>query len=166
MVAHRRGERHQREAAARQFEWQAERLFLSVVKRLTNYRYVVKDELRGCELTAMVLVNSFDFYEYRLNQGRQHVNLLIVHHHNAVVPVRVLDLTMSTEFDPGHAPAITRENAKRPNHDETVLLVSKLLLGIESAQDELAAMPVRTRQRYMQRCKEYLRPRVGRPWAS
>lgn len=159
-------ERQQREAAAHQFELQASRLYLSVVKQLTNYRYVVKDELRGCELTAMVVNASFDFYEYRLNHGRSRVDLLIVRHHNAVVPVRVLELTTSTEFDPGYAPTLTRVNARRNNHDETVLLVSKLLLGIESAQDELAAMPVRTRQRYMQRCKEYLRPRVGRPWAS
>lgn len=159
-------ERQQREAAAHQFELQASRLYLSVEKRLTNYRYVVKDELRGCELTAMVVVTSFDYYEYRLNFGRRRIDLLIVRRHNAVVPVRVLDLSTSTEHEPGHAPALTRENAKRPNHDETVLLVSKLILNIESAHEELATMPSRTRQRYLQRREEYLRPRVGRPWAS
>ncbi len=155
-----------REKAAYQFEIQAARLDLPVLRRLPNYRYVVRDDIQGGELTAMVLANTFDFYEYRLNRGKQRVDLLIVQHHNAVVPIRVISLDKSEEFAPGTAPALVRSGAKRPNHDEMVLLVSKLLLGTASAQEELAKMPSRTRQRYLQRCNEYLGPRVGRPVAS
>ncbi len=161
-----RTERQQREQAAYQFELQASKLYLAVRKRLANYRYVVKDELKGVELTAIVLACSFDFYEYRLNRGKQRVDLLVVQRHNAVVPLRVISLDASSEYEPGSSPALVRTGAKRPNHEETMLLVSKLVLGIEEAKEELAAMPIRTRQRYLQRRDEYLRPRVGRPWAS
>lgn len=159
-------DRLQREAAARQFEIQASRLYLSVLKRLSNYRYIVRDELKGVDLTAIVLASTFDFYEYRLNSGRQRIDLLIVQSHNAVVPIRTIALDKSAEFDPGIAPTIERPGAKRPNRDEVALLVSKLLLGVESAHEELSKMPARTRQRYLQRRNEYLKPRVGRPWAS
>ena len=39
-MAERRTERQQREEAAYQFELQADKLYLAVRKRLSNYRYV------------------------------------------------------------------------------------------------------------------------------
>src|SRR5205085_2972478 len=102
-------------AAAYQFEIQAQRLFLSIVHKLTNYRYVVRDETKGAELTVMVLASTFDFYEYRMNRGRQRVQLLVVQNHNAVAPLPVICLTDSQEYDPGQAPRIERPDAKRPN---------------------------------------------------
>jgi hypothetical protein len=158
--------RQKREAAAYQFELQANKLYLSVKKRLTNYRYMLQDETRDQELTAMVLCNSWDYYEYRMNKGKQRVDLLIVQHHNAVVPLPVLSLDTGIEYTPGNVPDIGRANAKRPNHEETMLLVSKLLLEVDGVEAELKKLSPRSQQRYKQRCKEYLRPRVGRPWAS
>jgi hypothetical protein len=162
----RQTERQKREAAAYQFELQADKLYLSVQKRLTNYRYVLQDETKDKELTAMVLCSSWDYYEYRLNRGKQRIDLLIVQRHNAVVPLPVLSLETSREYTPGNVPDIGRAYAKKPNHEETMLLVSKLLLGIDGVEAELAQMAQRTRQRYLQRCKAYLKARVGRPWAS
>jgi hypothetical protein len=159
--------RQRREQAAYHFELQAERLYLSVLQRLTNYRYRVRDTLRGVELTAMVLSHTFDFYEYRLNKGKQRVDLLIVQQHNAVVPLPVLCLADSRFYDPGQPPATTaRPGARRRNAEERRLLLSKLLLGLESATDELARLSPRSRRRYATLCREYLKPRVGRPWAS
>ncbi len=162
----RRTERQKREEAAYQFELQADKLYLSVHKRLTNYRYVIQDETKGKELTAMVLCTSWDFYEYRLNRGKQRIDLLIVQRHNAVVPLPVLSLETSREYTPGNVPELGRANAKKPNHEETMLLVSKLLLGIEGGEAELQKLSPRSQQRYKQRCRQYLRPRTGRPWAS
>src|SRR5712692_2819476 len=132
-------ERDARKQAAYQFELQASKLYLSVQRRLTNYRYIVKDEIKGSELTAMVLARTFDFYEYRLHRGKQRVDVLIVQQHNAVVPVRVIALDTVAEYEPGTVPTISRAGAKRPNHEETMLLVSKLILGLDSAKEELAA---------------------------
>jgi hypothetical protein len=165
-MAERRTERQQREAAAYQFELQADKLYLAISKRLTNYRYVIQDEAKGQELTAMVLCSSWDFYEYRLNRGKQRIDLLVVQRHNAVVPLPVLSLETSREYTPGTVPDIGRAHARKPNHEETMLLVSKLLLGIDGVEAELAQLSPRSQQRYKQRCKHYLRPRVGRPWAS
>src|SRR5258706_11145824 len=162
----RRTERQKREEAAYQFELQADKLYLSVHQRLTNYRYVIQDETKGKELTAMVLCNSWDFYEYRLNRGKQRIDLLIVQRHNAVVPLPVLSLEASREYTPGNVPELGRANAKKPNHEETMLLASKLLLGIEGGEAELQKLSPRSQQRYKQRCRQYLRPRTGRPWAS
>jgi hypothetical protein len=165
-MAERQTERQKREAAAYQFELQADKLYLAVCKRLTNYRYVIHDETKDKELTAMVLCSSWDFYEYRLNRGKQRIDLLVVQRHNAVVPLPVLSLETSREYTPGTVPDIGRAHARKPNHEETMLLVSKLLLGLDGVEIELERMAPRTRQRYLQRCKTYLRPRVGRPWAS
>ncbi len=159
-------ERQRREAAAYQFEIQADRLCLSVKQRLTNFRYVVHDHLKDTDLTCIVLAETFDYYEYRLNRGKKRVDLLIVQKHNAVVPVRVLCLDDDREYDVGKAPEVNRENAQRRNRHEVMLVISQLLLGTQSAQDALDAMPARMRQRYLQKRDEYLKPRVGRPWAS
>lgn len=165
-MAQRRTERQQREEAAYQFELQADKLYLAISKRLSNYRYVIQDEAKGRELTAMVLCSSWDFYEYRLNRGKQRIDLLVVQRHNAVVPLPVLSLETSREYTPGTVPDIGRAHAKKPNHEETMLLVSKLLLGLDGVEAELAQLSLRSQQRYKQRCKAYLRPRQGRPWAS
>lgn len=166
MARQSREDRLQHESAARMFEIQASKLFLSISQRLANYRYIVLDETRGAELTCMVLAHSFDFYERRVYRGKHKIDLLIVQHHNAVVPIRVLALDTSAEYDPGVAPKLERPGAKRPNRDEVELLVSKLLLGIESGHEQLQRMPRRTQQRYLQRRDKYLLPRVGHPWAS
>jgi len=156
-----------RKRAAYQFELEQVRLGFAVVQCLTNYRYVVRDQETGRDYTAMVLPCSFDFYEYRLNRGKRRIDMLIVARHNAVVPVRVLSLENVTSYAPLAEPAaIEREQRARRNHEETALLVSKLLLNFESAWQELKAMPVRTRQRYVERCNTYLSPKIGRPWAS
>ncbi|HKV57793.1 MAG TPA: hypothetical protein VJO32_05905 [Ktedonobacteraceae bacterium] len=158
--------RDAREQAAYRFELLSTRLGFTVVKKLTNYRYVVRDDSVSREYTAMVLPCSFDFYEYRLNKGVRRIELLIVQRHNAVVPLRVVSLEHVTDFAPLDAPAIERKDRKRRNHEESMLLVSKLLLNFESAHAELSAMRPRTQQWYLQRCEEYLKARIGRPWAS
>jgi hypothetical protein len=155
-----------RQQAAYQFELESVRLGFTVVKRLTNFRYIVQDSDTKQDYIAMVLPTSFDFYEHRLNKGQRRIDLLIVQRHNAVVPLRVLSLEQVTSYAPLAVPTIERHTRKRRNHEETMLLVSKLLLNFESAQAELAAMPARTRQRYQQRCTTYLKAKVGRPWAS
>lgn len=156
-----------REQAAYQFELESIRLGFTVLQKLTNYRYRVIDNHTSREYLAMVLPCSFDFYEFRLNKGNRRIDLLIVQRHNAVVPVRVLSLEQVTSYAPLDVPInIERASKKRRNHEETMLLVSKLLLNFESAQEELATMPARTRQRYLARREEYLRAKIGRPWAS
>lgn len=159
-------EKQQRASAAYQFELHAHKLYLSVVQRHSNYRYQLLDELSGQVIMAMVLMETFDFYEYRLNHGRARIQLLIVQEHNAIVPVDCLELKTGTLYRAGQAPSLALSGRKRRNDSERKLLLSHLILETEHAHQALAAMPSRTRQRYMALKRGYLRPRVGRPLAS
>lgn len=160
-------ERQKRQAAMYQFELQAgPRFGMEVRERLTNYRYVLHDLTYQKDLTAMVLAESFDFYEYRLNKGAKRVDLVICQRHNAALPIRVLELETGDMYTPGAIPPIARPQRVKRNREESRLFVSMLLAGIDGAYEDLRAMPERTRQRYLAMRDEYLKPKVGRPWAS
>ncbi len=161
-----RSERQKRQEAVYQLKLQADKLFLTIEKPLAYHRFLVEDRTRGRTCTALVLDTSWKFYEYRLSQSRLKFDLLIVQHHNAVVPVPVISLQTGKEYLPGADPEIARPHARRPNSEEVQLFVSKLLLGAKGSEEELQRMPARTRQRYIQRRDQYLKPRIGRPWAS
>ena len=65
------------------------------------------------------------------------MDMLIVDHHNAVVPVPVCSLAQVRIYEPLEVPQIYRKDSKRRNHEESMLLLSKLILNFESANDEL-----------------------------
>lgn len=156
-----------REQAAYQFEIQAmPRFNMEVRKRLTNYRYLVHDCAVNADLKAMVVADSFSFYEYRLNKVAQRVDLVICQRHNAALPISVLELETGNLYHPAVIPPIERPQRKKRNHEEVLLFVSKLLAGIDGAYEELHAMPRRTRQRYLTLRNAYLQPKLGKPWAS
>jgi hypothetical protein len=158
--------KEKREQVAYQFELEAVRLGFVVERRRSNYRYIVTDQQQKKEYTALVLPSSFDFYEYRINLRKRRIDLLIVERHNAVVPIRVVSLSQVEDYPPLHVPVLTRSKAKRRNHEEKGLLLSKLILNFESAERELAMLDPRTRRRYRAEMREYLHARIGRPWAS
>jgi len=148
-------EKQLREPAASQCELQSHKLFLPVLQRLPNFKYLLRDELKETSITVIILAESFDYYEYRLHRGRGRVQLLIVQERNAVVPV-----------DAGQAPTFDRESKARRNQHEKKLLLSHLLLETERGQQELRMMEDRTRQRSLREQRAYLTPRIGRPIAS
>jgi hypothetical protein len=160
-------ERAGRQQVAQQFEIQLSKLTgYSIKQRLSNYRYVLHDAVQQRDRHAIVLVTSWGFYEHQLYRGSWAVDLLIVQRHTAVVPCYVFDLARGMEYRPGKIPERVRPQRRRRNHEEAMLFVSELLVGVERAQQELAAMPTRTRQYYTALCQRYSRPRRGRPWAS
>jgi len=137
-----------------------------IKQRLTNYRYILHDHVHGRDRTAIILVDSWQYYEVRLHRSSKGMDLLIVERHNAVVPCAVLELDTDKEYRPGSVPQIEREDRRKPNHEEANLFVSKLLIGLSGAYDELKEMPARTQARYLQRRNEMLSAKLGRPWAS
>lgn len=159
-------ERQKRARVAQQFAIQAGAWSLTVVKRLPNFCYVLYDESRQVQARAIILTSSWDYFEYRLYRGKKAFDLVIVQDHNAALPHPVISLETGREYLPGALPEQARPGAKRRNHEEVRLFVSRLLLGLAGANEELQQMPTRTRQRYQQRCRQYLKPRIGRPWAS
>ena len=158
--------RQQRAGVMRQFELQMPKYPLSIRERLTNYRYRLYDESRNVEMLATILVASFDFYEHRLNLKKHGIDLVVCQRHNAALPVWCLELDSAHLYKPGTAPDIIRENRKRRTQDEQRVLISQVILGVDSAMTELNGMPERTRRRYLSLREQYLKPKVGRPWAS
>jgi hypothetical protein len=165
-------ERQKRRAVMRQFDLQLPRFtMLELLERLPNYYYRFKlyDHLREVQVLATVVAESFDYYVYRLNLHRQKVEMVICQRHNAVLPVWVLELDTGMMYQP----AVTPEHVERPagerkhrNREEVQIFVSQLIVGVDAAYQELAQMPARTRQWYLERRNAYLLPRTGRPWAS
>jgi hypothetical protein len=160
-------ERQRRQNVMRQFEMQLPKLAgYAIVRRLSNFRYILHDDVQERERNTMVLLSSWDYYESRLHRAKWPIDLLIVQRHNAVVPCSVLELATGVEHRPGKVPEIERNERKQRNHEESMLFVSKLIIGLDGVEHELSAMPKRTRQYYKALCEQFLRPRIGRPWAS
>ncbi len=156
-----------REQAAYQFHQEAIRLHLVVEETLGKFRYRILDQHKSRCFIAMVLPCSFDYYEFRLNAGKKRkIDMLIVEHHNAVVPIPVCSLSQVRIYEPLEVPQLFRKESKRRNHEESMLLLSKLILNFESAYDELSKLTPRSRQRYERLRREYLKPRVGRAMGS
>jgi|SRR5579859_32245 len=170
VVQHPISERQKRQAVMQQFELQLPRFpALELLERFTNYRYRLHDHARGVDVLATVLSTSFDFYAYRLNLHKQKVGMVICQHHNAALPLWVLELDTAMLYHPAAVRddlTRPREQRKKRTQEEVRVFVSQLVIGIDSAYDELQSMPERTRQRYLAMRTEYLRPRIGRPWAS
>ena len=158
-------ERQERALVAYQFELQMPKYPLKILDRLTNYRYRMFDEARQVEELATTLASSFDFYEYRMNLQRG-IELIVCQKHNSALPVWCLELETEMLYKPGTGPEMRRPNRKRRNQDEKQLFISQLILGVNTAYDELQEMEPRTRQRYLELRQQYLRRKQGRPWTS
>jgi len=162
-------ERQRRAGVMRQFEIQMPKYPLKILKRLTNFKYLMFEEEKEIEMLTTVLVSSFDFYELRMNIQRYGVALVVVQRHDACVPLWCLELDSGVLYAPASTPTdIARpdDQIQRRNKDEMHLFLSELITGTERAYQELRDMPERTRKRYLALREKYLLPKVGRPWSS
>ncbi len=158
-----------REAAAYQFSIQVAGLGYEIVSRLSPYKFAIRDvdDWRDAPLIAIVLPETFDYYTYRLFRTKKKFDLLIVQRHNAIVPVDVVDMATGSKYFPGDKiDNVMREQIKRRNADEKALLLSQIIAGARDGKQALREMSSRMRQRYLKEAKDYLRGRVGRPFAS
>jgi hypothetical protein len=162
-------ERQKRALVAHQFELQMPKYPLSILERLTNYRYRMYEEEKRVEMLAATLASSFDFYEYRMNL-KGGIDLIVCQKHNSSLPVWVLEMETSTLYDPGSYPDLVQPakegQRKRRTQDEQKLLISQLIIGVQAAREELEEMEPRTRQRYLELRQRYLKTKPGRPWMS
>lgn len=165
-----RGEtRQDREQASYQFCIRAGGLGYEIVKRVSPYKFAIRDtdDWRGVLLTAIVLPETFDYYTYRMFRGKKTFDLLIVQRHNAIVPVDVVDMRSGGKYFPGDKiDDLMREHIRRRNADEKALLLSQIIAGARDGKQALNAMSPRMRQRYLKEAQSYLRGRIGRPFAS
>ena len=161
--------RQERESAAYQFVISADRLGYAIEERLSPYKFLVKDDnsWRDIPLIALVMHESFDYYENRMYRAKKPFDLLIVQHHNAIVPCTVVNILTGKIHPPGdRIDDLMRQGFKRRNHDEKALLLSQIITGAREAAGKLAQLSTRQRARYQSEAKEYLCGRVGRPFGS
>jgi hypothetical protein len=158
-------DRQKRAGVMRQFELQYPKYPIQIVERLTNYRYKLYDQVQKVEMLATVLVASFDYYSHRLLLTKHGFDMVICQKHNSALPVWCLELDTAHLYKPGTAPD-TRQDCQRRTQDEQTILVSQIILGVDSAMTELNNMPYRTKRRYLALRERYLQPKLGRPFAS
>lgn len=158
-------DRQRRAGVMRQFELQYPKYPIQIVERLTNYRYKLYDQAQKVEMLATILVASFDYYSHRLLLTKHGFDMVICQRHNSALPVWCLELDTAHLYKPGTAPE-TRPDRERRTQDEQKILISQIILGVDSAMTELKNMPYRTRRRYLALREQYLQPKLGRPFAS
>src|SRR5436190_22462048 len=121
--------------------------------------------MNGERYNAVVLSNSFAFYEKRYHLARSRPDLVICFQHDTALPVPVLSMKagrLAQKYDlPG---GIT--NVEKQRHRSKVgsqVLLGMYLCGMREAQDLVNKFEHRTRKRYIQRAKDLGKRRRGRP---
>ncbi|GCE04782.1 hypothetical protein [Dictyobacter aurantiacus] len=147
------------------------RLFLA---RRENYAVTSLAHLKGRVYTlvmngehykAVMLQNSFQFYEKRYHVARDVPSLVICYEHNTVLPVAVLSLRAGNYAQPYELPAeISDVEAQRFSKTGSQVLLGMYMCGVKSAQTLINThLPPTTRQRYLTRAKALGKRTRGKP---
>lgn len=119
----------------------------------------------GQHYNAVVLSNSFEFYERRYHLAKKIPNLVICFQHDTVLAVTCLYLKSGRIAEPFAIPdQITNVEAQR--HRSKVgsqVLLGMYLCGMRAAQALVSGFKPRTRSRYIERAQELSKRRPGRP---
>lgn len=115
--------------------------------------------------TAIIVTNSFNFYQLRYHIIKRPPDLVICFVHDTVVPVTCLSLKAGRIAMPYDLPAHIRNVERQRRGSKTVsqVLLGMYLCGMQDAQKLVNKLPDRTRRRYLQRAKELGRRKAGRP---
>lgn len=124
---------------------------------------------QGRKVAGVVLVQSSDYWHYRLHLACNPIGLIVVHRHDSLVPIDVLSLEDGREYAPEDLPQkYTSLSDVRNEHSRHAakVLTGALLCGVKEAHDILASMPESTRRKYEMKMSHYQRRQRGRPLAS
>ena len=121
--------------------------------------------MNGRTYTAVVLSDSFEFYERRYHIARHVPDLIICFEHTTVVAVHCLSLKSGRIALPYDLPVqITNVVAQRhKSKTGSQVLLGMYLCGMRSAQKIVNDLPPRTRRRYIERARLLGKRRPGRP---
>jgi hypothetical protein len=121
--------------------------------------------MSGKRYTAVVLPNSFSFYELRYHIAKHVPDLIICFEHTTVVAVYCLSLKSGRIALPYDLPVqITNVVAQRhKSKTGSQVLLGMYLCGVRSAQKIVNELPPRTRRRYIERARLLGKRRPGRP---
>jgi hypothetical protein len=121
--------------------------------------------MKGKVYNAVILPNSFDFYQLRYHIAKQVPNLVICFAHDTVIPVTCLSLKAGRIALPYDLPDHIKDVEKQRHRSKTgsQVLLGMYLCGMRSAQKLINDLKPRSRRRYLQRARELGKRRPGRP---
>lgn len=120
--------------------------------------------MEGKPYSAVLLVNSFDFYTKGLHLSAKKPTLVICYTHDTVLPVACLSLRAGNYATPYAKPEGIGDVAElRGTQRGSKLLLGMCLIGMREGQDIVNALPLSTRNRYYAKIHSLARRKAGRP---
>lgn len=123
-------------------------------------------EMGGKTHNAVVLLNSFQYYELQYHIAKVKPTLVICYRHDSVLPVEVLSMRAGNFAESYDLPEEI-EDLEGQRHSKTGarVLLGMYISGMRRAQDIIhdKDFPKSTRNRYLQRARELGRRSRGRP---
>jgi len=121
--------------------------------------------MEGRRYNAVVVPDSFDFYERRYHIARYVPDLVICFQHDTVLAVTCLSLKSGRIAEPYDLPTgIT--DVERQRHRSKIgsqVLLGMYLCGVRTAQDIISKLPPRSKRRYIERARQLGKCTRGRP---
>ncbi len=121
--------------------------------------------MRGKTYTAVIVPNSFSFYELRYHIAKKVPDLVICFQHDTVVAVHCLSLKSGRIAEPYDLPG-GYTDVERQRHRSKIgsqVLLGMYLCGMRDAQKLVNSFKPTTRKRYVERARALSKRRPGRP---
>lgn len=136
---------------------------ISEITHITGRTYSLI--MNGKSYTAIIVTNSFDFYQLRYHIIKRVPDLVICFTHDTVLPVTCLSLKAGRIAMPYELPAhITNVEVQRHRSKTgSQVLLGMYLCGMREAQKIVNELKPTTKKRYLQRAKELGKRRACRP---
>lgn len=148
----------------RMFEARADNYAVKGISHIRGRAYSLAME--GVQYTsAVILLNSFQYYELRYHLAKVKPDLIVCYQHNTVVPIPVLSLKSGNFAKKYELPEeITDVASQRFTKTGSRVLLGMYLSGLRYAQDLIKDMKqATTKARYLQKAKDLSHRRRGRP---
>lgn len=146
----------------RMFEARSDNYSVSSVSHVRGRAYFVI--MAGKHYNAVVLLNSFQYYELKYHIAKNQPTLIICYQHNTVVPIPVLSLKAGRHAKPYELPEeITDVEEQRFTMTGCRVLLGMYISGVRFAQDLIKSLKPTTKARYLQKAKDLSVRRRGRP---
>lgn len=122
--------------------------------------------MNGEHYHAVVLVSSFEYYEYRYHLAKERPNLVVCYTHDTVLPMKCLSLRFSNLAEPYELPEqITDLEQQRWSRTGARVVLGAHMCGLQSARALMHDLPATTRKRYQARARQLSQRRTGKPVA-
>lgn len=135
------------------------------VTRIKHIRGRVYDVvMNGEHYSAVMLVNSYAYYEDRYHIAKKKPTLVICYEHDTVLPLPALSMRYGNYAQPYELPeSIEDIETQRHTRLGSKVFVGMYIVGVRLAQNMMKDFPASTRTRYKQRIEALNKRKQGSP---